>query len=335
MQIDQLCVINYTKARSTLGPIPEQVLEHVLEPALQNDFFLESCQRKLWITSQTAFKKTALSMAEMERYSVFFGHQAYEVLLRIATGLESKLIGETEIFGQLKTAWKQFEKKSQSKAAKLQPIFQALFEDAKEIRNQYMQNLGSMSYGSLLRKVIAPSSNNCIAVFGAGLLAESVLPYLSTANILLLNRTPSSAYSLIEKYKKNSPLSQIEFSEKFDLADHLVFCVPFDSQQFELTCSKWFSQSHFKLKGTDRKIVHMGTQEQLSLPRSIPTTIPVFSLGDLLDLQAESKENRQEQLRHAKSACETRALLRSLNSSVQRPRAISIAHGWEDLALFA
>jgi hypothetical protein len=63
---------------------------------------------------------------------------AYAFLLRFACGLESKLVAETEIFGQIKQAWRDFSEPRLALARQLSPWIQQLFQDAKEIRAQYL-----------------------------------------------------------------------------------------------------------------------------------------------------------------------------------------------------
>ncbi|MGK5088769.1 hypothetical protein WDW86_14525, partial [Bdellovibrionota bacterium FG-2] len=71
---------------------------------LPGAFFLDSCQRMLWVASSDF----AWSRVELESHlEIFQGEKAFQFLLRIATGLESQIIGETDFFGQLKQAWKE------------------------------------------------------------------------------------------------------------------------------------------------------------------------------------------------------------------------------------
>src|ERR1700687_3019838 len=82
------------------------------------------------------------------------GADAYAFLLRFAAGLESKLVAETEIFGQIKQAWREFSERDSPLARQLSPWVQLLFQDAKAVRAQYLANLGSASYGSPTRRVL-------------------------------------------------------------------------------------------------------------------------------------------------------------------------------------
>src|ERR1700733_2440707 len=61
-------------------------------------FLLDSCLRRVWI--QRWNSETELAEG------VRTGAEAYAFLLRLICGLESRILGETDIFGQFKEAWK-------------------------------------------------------------------------------------------------------------------------------------------------------------------------------------------------------------------------------------
>src|SRR5262245_60181131 len=73
-------------------------------------FTLDTCQRRLWVGDARGggFPAAALS-----------GEEAYLLLLRIATGLESAVAGETDVFGQLKQAWREFAESGNALVAEL------------------------------------------------------------------------------------------------------------------------------------------------------------------------------------------------------------------------
>jgi hypothetical protein len=74
-------------------------------------------------------------------------------------------------------------------------------------------------------------------------------------------------------------------------------------------------------------VLHLGAEAH-DLPEW--GTLPQFSgLDELFRLQKLCNEARATQIFRAQKACEEKAILRNLGTSV------SIPHGWEDLALFA
>ncbi|CAK9249824.1 unnamed protein product [Sphagnum jensenii] len=219
MGLESLRVIHFSKAEGSLRPdfgsIPE-FLEH--------SFYLNSCQRMLWVD----FNSEKL---EDPGFQTFFGGDAYGFLLKVAAGLESQVAGETDIFGQIKETWKKFQSSHLSDSSShvlLSQVFQKLFEDTKEIRTHYMQNLGGSSYGSLLRKLLREKGpfDGATLLIGAGQLAESVAPYLLEQKLYVSNRTPEKAFDLVSLIKKQNPQADIHsvscFNEEMEILNQVA-----------------------------------------------------------------------------------------------------------------
>lgn len=112
------------------------------------------------------------------------GEAAYEKLLELICGLHSPMVGETEVFGQFKEAVQKFQSENGSGLrSAFHQAFQAwangLLEDAKKIRRKHLQDLGSQSYGSLVRRELRELGSSAIDVLGAGRLVADILPWIS------------------------------------------------------------------------------------------------------------------------------------------------------------
>lgn len=105
------------------------------------------------------------------------GEDAYSFLLEVICGLRSPLLGETEVYGQFKTAASNFTTPATPWGGLLSRTFKNLFEDAKRIRQSHLEDLGSQSYGSILRRELKGSSR--VHVIGAGHLVQEVLPWIA------------------------------------------------------------------------------------------------------------------------------------------------------------
>jgi glutamyl-tRNA reductase len=330
MHLEALRVVHLAKNQSSsLKAVQLRELE--TQPDV---FFLDTCQRWVWVS----FSEVALLDSLKTGPEVFEGRDAYEFLLRLATGLESKVVGETDIFGQMKQAWKAFEASRscfQSEAlSALQSWMQRVFEDTKEIRSRYMQNLGGSSYGTLLRKLIKDlnsnhSSEGPILMVGAGQIAQSVAPYLAGSELWLANRDSIRLCAFYEDMKYQLPTTQLkkissleEEKQAWATAQQIVICIPLDPVK-DIERIQWFERG--ALEG--RSIIHLGGQrgqcgrwEEL---RQFHCLTELFQLQDTLG------NVRSVQMLQADRACDERSKLRGLGGS------ISIPHGWEDLAVFA
>ena len=97
---------------------------------------------------------------------------AYRLLLEILCGLQSPMLGETQVMGQFKA----FLASLGRDHAWLNRVGQRLLADARDVRTQQLQGLGSRSYGSAVRRHLAGCSHTVI--IGTGKLAQEVIPFL-------------------------------------------------------------------------------------------------------------------------------------------------------------
>lgn len=114
---------------------------------------------------------------------LYTGTQAHRFLVEVCAGLQSPLLGETEIFGQFKS----FRDQNVWHSA-WNSLLDAVEEDVKKIRRNFLTNLGSQSYGSLTRKHLPEGSP--VVVVGSGRLAEDILPWLDKHDVTVLARSP-------------------------------------------------------------------------------------------------------------------------------------------------
>ena len=83
---------------------------------------------------------------------------AYRLLLEILCGLQSPMLGETQVMGQFKA----FLASLDGSHAWLNRVGQRLLADAREIRTRHLQGLGSRSYGSAVRRHLAGCAHAAI-----------------------------------------------------------------------------------------------------------------------------------------------------------------------------
>src|SRR5216110_520590 len=101
-----------------------------------------TCLREVRISMLPPDEQPLAAEAAAAGYELRTGAAAYGFLLQLACGLESEIAGETEILGQVKQNWRNFETAG-SEAARLRPWMQRLLQDTKEIRSEYVVSLGS------------------------------------------------------------------------------------------------------------------------------------------------------------------------------------------------
>jgi hypothetical protein len=327
MRLGTLRLIHFAKSEGALKPAPH------LTADLNGAFYLDSCQRMIWVD----FGQSEISAPRSEGFETFFGEEAYGFLVRVACGLESQVIGETDIFGQLKEAWKKFG--TSELRMLLTPWIQRLFEDTKELRTHYLQNLGGSSYGSLVRKLLrerSPRSGASILI-GAGQLAESIAPYLLqdilnpeiNQELLISNRDPAHAFELVAKILVQNPSAWVRVLESpeaelqaMKTAARVILAIPVEVPPSGLDARRIdYLKDHSEIH-----VLHLGTRSGES--KQWEALGSFDCLDSIFEIEKSQSRIRSLQITKARAACLERAKLRELGGAF-------LAHGWEDLAVFA
>jgi glutamyl-tRNA reductase len=127
-------------------------------------------------------------------------------LYEVAAGLKSMVIGETEVLGQLKDAYKTAQREGAT-GKWLNRLFQSSFAAAKEVRTRTGITRGNVSVASvavgLAEKIFGQLENCRILIIGAGDTSEKTLRALQSRGaqcVLMANRTFDRAAGLAEKF---------------------------------------------------------------------------------------------------------------------------------------
>ena len=123
-------------------------------------------------------------------------------LFKVAAGLDSMVLGETEILGQLKKAYDLALQKGYT-GSRLNKAFQRAFNVAKHIRSETNIQRGSVSVGSaaveLAQRIFSDLGNRDVLVIGAGDTSEKTARALlsrGARGIVVTNRSPEKALAL-------------------------------------------------------------------------------------------------------------------------------------------
>ncbi len=226
--------INYKKAdAATRGQfaIQNDQYTRLLEQARINDldeiFVLSTCNRteiygfadaasqliNLLCDQTSGSKETFLSSAYIKS-----GHEAIEHLFNVSAGLDSQILGDYEIIGQIRAAVK-FAKKQGCINVVLERMINTVLQSSKAIKNQTELSGGtvSVSFAAIqyLREHVTAVSDKKILLLGTGKIGKStsknLVHYLKTKNITLINRTEEKAAELAKELGlKHSPISELQ-----------------------------------------------------------------------------------------------------------------------------
>ncbi len=161
--------------------------------------------------------------------NVYKNQEAVSHLFRIGTGLESQILGDYEIVGQLKIAFKQAKKIGVTNAY-LERLLNLVLQASKKVKNQTKLSSGttSVSYAAIqyiIDNVHDFSSKN-ILVFGLGKMGKhackNIAEYTSNRSVTLINRTAEKAAAFVKEYTFIEKASMANLSEEIAKADILI-----------------------------------------------------------------------------------------------------------------
>jgi glutamyl-tRNA reductase len=140
--------------------------------------------------------------AETPPFYRYEGEKCVQHLFRVASGLDSMVVGETEILGQAKKAY-QSARASGAVGPCLHRLFQRAFRVAKQVRTHTEITRGSVSVGSvavdLAQRIFGRLSNCKVLVLGAGETSERTARALvsrGVSDLRVSNRSSDRATEL-------------------------------------------------------------------------------------------------------------------------------------------
>lgn len=223
----------------------------------------------------------------------YSGIDAIKHLFKVSTGLDSKIIGETEILGQVKSAYQKsiFENKSDNLLHKL---FREALRIGKEARSTTDITLNLESYSYALLNLIKKNKRNIrdcrILIIGTGGLGSEIAKYfVKKSKLTLTNRT----YLKAKRLAKKIGAGVIKLP---DLVKHIN---DFECVICATSCANLISSDVIsKLKG-ERIIIDLGIPENIDNKILANKTIKVYKLVDvqeLLAMHAKVKNNATQQI---------------------------------------
>lgn len=158
---------------------------------------------KPWAINSLVFDIFHASESDRERYFyIFEGTDALRHLFRVASGLDSQVLGETQILGQVKSAWALAYDKEVTSGV-LDRIFKKAEEIGGIVRSETGISQGNISIGSVAIDMLEEKFSNLrersVLMIGAGKIGALVTKYLKDKNmrgIFVANRTYSRAQEL-------------------------------------------------------------------------------------------------------------------------------------------
>ncbi len=198
---------------------------------LGDAFVVSTCNRtEIYTTSpdyqmiaEEFCKTTGVSLEDFLQYvNIYKREDALNHLFRVAGGLESQIIGDFEIIGQIKNAYNRFKKEKSNSNPYLERAINSAIQISKKIKNEtgISNGAASVSYAAvhyiLSRKQLADKN---ILLLGVGEIGqntvENLVKHLHRPKVKIANRTAETAEKIADKFN----VSHIPF-EDFDQELH-------------------------------------------------------------------------------------------------------------------
>jgi glutamyl-tRNA reductase len=174
------------------------------------------------------FSRSNLTDEEAQKYSYFHvGQEAVNHLFRVAASLDSMIVGEPQILGQLKGAYRD-SREYKSVGPILNKFINKSFSVAKRTRTE--TNIGgsavSISYAAvqLAKKIFGKLENKKVMLIGAGEMAELAAEHLvaqGISEVVVANRTLKNAIKLADKFN-GTAVSLEDLSSELETVDILI-----------------------------------------------------------------------------------------------------------------
>lgn len=232
---------------------------------------------------------------------VYTSNQAINYAFRIATGLDSQILGDYEIVGQIKMAFKQAKELGVTNMF-LERLFNAILHASKEVKNQTALSSGTttVSYAAIqyLQDNIADLVSKKVVLYGIGEIGKhtalNIKEYIHLNDVTIINRTFSKAQHFAEQYNLIAKKEE-DLKGEIAQADVLIVATGANVPTVKLDTIP-----------TDKKL----TIIDLSIPRNVEVAIADNKNVTLVDVDELSKITdktialRQEQIPLAEAIIE-------------------------------
>jgi len=231
----------------------------------------------------------------------FYERDALRHLIRVASGLDSMVLGEPQIFGQVKSAFA-VAQEAGAIGAELARVFQQTFTIAKRVRTDTAigENPVSVAYAavSLAQRIFSDLRKTSALLIGAGETVELLARHLreqGVTRLLIANRTLERAQDLAQRFA----------AEAVMLAD-----IPNVLAQVDIVISSTASQLPILGKGAVERALKVRKRRpmllvDIAVPRDIEPEVGdladayLYSVDDLRDIIESNKRAREDEARKA------------------------------------
>ncbi|MCI0536183.1 MAG: glutamyl-tRNA reductase [Verrucomicrobiales bacterium] len=258
--------------------------------------------------------------------------QSIEHLFRVACGLDSMVLGETEILGQLKKAY-DLALQNKHTGATLNKAFQRAFNVAKQIRTETNIQRGSISVGSvaveLAEKIFTTLADRHVMVIGAGETSEKTARSLlsrGAKSILVSNRSYERAEALARELGGRA-IHFDEWAHEFERIDIVISST--SAPHYVLDRKKLVPLMKLR-RHRSLLLIDIAVPRDIEPEVNFLENIYLYNIDDLQSIAADYLRQRQEEVARCEAMIREKA--QGLIAGNPKPIPTSWASGCWDKA---
>ncbi|NVJ50010.1 MAG: glutamyl-tRNA reductase [Gammaproteobacteria bacterium] len=259
----------------------------------------ESAHQRLthWLINHHTLEPDALAQC----LYVHQGEQAVQHVMRVACGLDSMVLGEPQILGQMKDAF-QYARDAGTTGQLLDRLFQHTFSVAKKVRTdtEIGSSAVSVAYAavSLARKIFSDLGNMTALYIGAGETIELAARHFhnqGVSDIIVANRTLERGESLTRQFGGRA-ITLAQLAEHMPLADIVISST---ASPLPIVGKGLIEESIKKRKHRPMFMVDLAVPRDIEPEVGQLRDVYLYSVDDLKDVIDENMKARNQAAQEA------------------------------------
>jgi glutamyl-tRNA reductase len=318
-------------------------------PAVEEGVILSTCNRVEVVAASTDCRAAGdaigafLDGQRVERHAAALdghvylhqGSEAVRHLFRVAASLDSMVVGEPQILGQLK----QYYEAAQEAGAVgtiLHRLFHRAFSVAKRVRTETGIGAGAVSVSSvavdLAKRIFDRFDDKTVMLIGAGKMGDLMARYLRGSGVrsmMVTNRTFESAVELAEKIQ-GSPIRFEDFPRYLKMADLVIGCAGapdavIDAPTVERVLRERKQKAMF--------FIDIGDRRNFDAKINDLDNVYLYNIDDLKSVAEDNRQGRASEAEKAEEIVqgEVQSFLRWMGSLDQAPTIAALRGRFEEI----
>ena len=239
-----------------------------------------------------------------------YDREAVRHLFRVAAGLDSMLLGEAEILGQVREAYR-FAHEQGATGPVLNRLFQGALEIGKRVRAETDLGTRPMSVAAagvkLAERIFGKMTERSALVLGAGVISEQVLVTLrdrGIAQLVVMNRSREKAESLAQQFG-GKVVEWGKWNEALLKPDVVIASVASDEPVLTLSV---LDEAMAARHNRALFVMDLGVPRNVEASASGLYNIYVYNVDDLSEIVEQNRHARETEIPRAEAIIEEQVI---------------------------